>query len=85
MADITIDILFRIAFLTLSNIKVNFINQKLKWRLYTITKTLITTKQVKLIEKKEFIATASDLDDETFIMYVTFLISSNLDVEVHPS
>lgn len=44
------DITFEISFFTLNNVKVNFTNQKLIQRLYTITITLSTIKQMKLVK-----------------------------------
>lgn len=70
-------------FLTLGNVKVNFINQKLKSRSYTIVKVLSSTKQVELVRKNNFIASFLDLDDKIFIVYIAFLTSSNLSLEVY--
>ena len=47
--------------------------------MYTIAKVLPTTRQVKLIRKKEFATVAFDLEDKVFVVYVTS-ISQNLGV-----
>ncbi len=55
-------------------------------RFYTIAKVLSTIQRVELIEKKEFLAGAFDLDYETFIVHVAVLnISFNVSDKVHPS
>lgn len=43
LADISIDVVLEILFLTLSNTKVNFTDQEFKWRLCTIVKTFSIT------------------------------------------
>lgn len=63
--------------------KINFIERKLNRRLYTTVEILFITKRVKLVEKNEFIATAFDTDNKTFIIYIASLASSNLNI--HPS
>lgn len=83
MVDIKIEFVPGIFFFIISNLEVNFINEKLKWRLYTIAKIFFTTKQMKRIRKKEFAIVALDLHDETFIIYVAFLISFYLGLNVH--
>lgn len=83
MADTSIDITFRISFITLSNVKVNFTNQKLNWRLYIIVKTFPIMRQVELVKKKEFVITTLDLNNETFVVYIAFLISFNLGLEIY--
>lgn len=39
--------------------------------MYTIIEALPTTKRVELIEKKEFVTTTLNSDDETFIIYIS--------------
>lgn len=43
------------------------------WKLYTIIKTLSTIKQIKLINKKNFIKIALDENIKAFVIFVTFL------------
>lgn len=47
--------------------------------MYTIAKVFLVTKQVELIEKKEFIRAAFNPKNEVFVVYITFF-SQNLDV-----
>lgn len=48
--------------------------------LYTTIETLPITRWVKLIEKKEFIATALDSENEIFVVYVAVFTSSSSNV-----
>lgn len=78
LADISMDIAFRIFFLILNNVKVNFSDWKLRSRSYIIVKAFFTIGQVELIEKKEFIATTYDLDNNIFIVHITSFASFNI-------
>lgn len=53
-ADISIDIDFGIPFLILSNVKVKFNNQKLRWRSYIAAETLPSMKWVEFVGIKKF-------------------------------
>lgn len=46
--------------------------------MYITIKALPNSKQVKLIGKKEFIAIAFDLDNETFVVHIVFFASSDI-------
>lgn len=48
-----------------------------------IANILSSTKQIKLIRKKEFVATTFNLKDKTFIIYVISFINLNLSKEVY--
>lgn len=85
LADINIDIAFEMLFLTLSNVEVSYTNWKLKYKLYTIAKTLFTIRQINLIGKKKFEATAFNPDNKIFEVHVAFFISTNLGLEIHLS
>lgn len=50
-----------------------FIDQKLTWQSYLSIKALSTTRQVKLIDNKEFTKVALDKNVRTFVVYVAFL------------
>lgn len=73
----SIDVTFRIFFIILSNNKINFNNQEFRWRLYITSEALSITRQVELIGKKKFTATALDPENKTFAVYVTSFASSN--------
>ena len=53
--------------------------------MYTIEKALLTTKQVELVEKKEFAAVALDPGCKIFVVYVTSFksLSNNQKSNVH--
>lgn len=57
-------------------------NGNLNWRLYTIIETIINIKWVKLVKKKEFLATALDLNDETFVIYMASFISYSVNIHL---
>lgn len=71
------------SFLTPSNIKINFTNHKLNERLYITIQILLTTKPGELVRKNKFAMTAFDLDNKIFMIHITLLTSSNLNI--HPS
>ena len=75
------EVVLGMLFLTLSNADVQFVEKKLTWRSYTITKALPTTKRVELINKKEFAKTVLDENFETFVINVTSL---DLVPRIHP-
>lgn len=79
LADISMDIALSMSSLTLSNVKINFIGWHIYWQTYTVTKILLRTRQVELIEKKEF---AADSEDEVFEVHVA---SIRQDSDVHLS
>lgn len=73
-------------FLFLSNIDFQFGIRELTWRLYTIAKTLLITRQVELIDKQEFAKTTLNKNFETFVMYFAILEVSKLaKITIHSS
>lgn len=62
-------------FLTLSNIKVNFQEQKLWQKTYITQKALPTIRCGKLGEKNEFATAALDLKHKIFMIYLVLLTS----------
>ena len=68
MTDISIDIALKMSFLTLSNVEIDFVGCYIYRKTYTIAKVLLTTRQVKLIRKKEFVAVVLELEDEAFVV-----------------
>lgn len=75
---IIIDITFGILFFILSNVQIDFYNRELRWRLYISVETLQTTQRVELSRKKEFVATAHNLDNKAFKVYVAPIVSYDL-------
>lgn len=72
-AEISMNITFGIFFLTLSHVKVNFHNRQLMWRLYITIKSILTTRWVELVVKKNFVAAFFNLEDEIFVVHIAFL------------
>ncbi len=60
-------------FLTISNADVDFQAQDLQWRCYTTGNVLLTTRQVKLIGRKEFVVAALDLEYKAFVIHIAAL------------
>lgn len=79
-ADISMSIALIIPFITLSNIKLNFLDLELDWRLFTITESLSTIQRVKLVERKVFVVVALIFDKEIFVVHVAALSS---DLVIH--
>ena len=73
VANISPEVVFGMFFLILSSANVDFLDWELWWRTYTTKKALPTTKRIKLVDKKEFIAAAFDSEYETFVVYVASL------------
>ena len=69
------EVVLRIPFLTISNANIQFTQQKLTWRSYTIAKALPTTKQIEIIDRKKFAKAALDEYIEAFVVYVTSLLT----------
>ncbi len=84
MADVKPDIVLGMPFLIMSNTDVDFQAWDLQWRSYITKDILPTTRQGELIGKKEFIATALDLEYETFVVHIATLSIDSGD-KVHPS
>ena len=70
MADTKFEVMLRMIFLKISNADVLFGKGTLTWKFYTITKALLTTKQVQIVDLKEFVKAALDLDSKTFVVHV---------------
>lgn len=46
--------------------------------MYTTIEALLTTKQIKLVRNKKFATVAFNSDNETFVVYKVFLVSTNV-------
>ena len=80
MANVSLEVVLRILFLTLSDADVDFLVWEFWKRIYTIKESFSTTSHVELVGKKEFAAAALDLEYEIFVIYVASLSSILLDV-----
>ena len=69
VADTKFEVVLGMLFLKISNSNVAFGKGILTCKSYTIIKALPTTKQVQLVNPKEFVISALDMDSETFVVY----------------
>ena len=70
MADTKFEVILGMLFLKISNADVSFGKKTLMWRTYTTNEALPTTKGVQIVDPKEFVIAALDVDSETFVVYV---------------
>ena len=84
IANVSPDVVLVMLFFILSDADVGFPKGELQWRSYIIQEAFLTIKQVKLIRKKEFAATALDLGYETFVVYIAFFESLSQESDVLP-
>ena len=73
LADTNVKLILKMLFLTFSNIDIKFVEKELTQRSYTIAKVLLTTKRIKLINKKKFVKVALDEESKIFMMYIATL------------
>ena len=76
LADLSMEVVLRMPFLTLSNANIQFAQKKLTWRSYTI-------KRVEIIDRKEFTKAALDKHVEVFVVHVTSLSLNSM--SIHPA
>ena len=77
-ADVKLNIVLRMFFLTINNIDIDAQWRDLSWRSYTTRNILLITKQIKLMEKKKFIIAVFYLKYKTCIIYIAaFYINSD--------
>ena len=70
VADTKFEVILEIPFFKLSNADMSFSEGTLTWKSYTINKALSTTKQVQLVDPKEFVIVALDTDSKTFVVHM---------------
>ena len=83
MANVSPEMVFGILFLILNDANVDFLDWKLRWRTYTTQKALLTTKCIKLVEKKKFVVAAIELKYKTFVVFVTSLSPTLFNIGVY--
>ena len=76
VTNVSPEVVFGMPFLILSGLDVNYLDWELQWRTYTTKEAFLTTKRIKLVSKKEFVAVAFNSEYETYVVYVG-LVSSN--------
>ena len=70
VADTKFKVVLGMLFLKISNADVAFGEGTLTWKSYTTNKALPTTKRVQLVDPKEFVIAALDVESETFVVHV---------------
>ena len=70
VANTEFEMILGMLFLKISNANKSFDEKTLTWKLYTTNEALLTTEQVQLVDPKEFVITALDADNETFVVHV---------------
>ena len=70
MANTKFEVVLGMPFLKISNANVAFGEKTLTWKSYTTNKALPTTEQVQLVDSKEFVIAALNVDSETFVVHV---------------
>ena len=78
VANISLEVVLEMSFLSLSDTDVDFSGWKLRWRTYTTKEALLTIRHIELVGKKEFAAAALDSESETFIVHIASLSSNAL-------
>ena len=86
VVNISPKVVFGMLYLTFSNANIDFFDWKLRWKNYTTEKTLLITRYIKLVERKEFGTIVLDSEYETFVIYVISLhfISFNIQLFSRP-
>ena len=70
MADTKFKVILGMLFLKLSNADMLFGEKTLIWRTYITNKALFITKQVQIINKKNFVIAVLDTDSKTFVVHM---------------
>ena len=83
LANIGLEVVLGMLFLTFSRADVRFAKQKFVQRSYPTAEALSTTRRVEIINKKEFAVAALNADDKTFMMHITAL-SKPTTMLIHP-
>ena len=60
-------------FLTVSKVDIYFEERKLVWKTYITEETLLTTRRVEIINKKEFVVALLNTYIEIFIVHIVAL------------
>ena len=84
LANIGLEVVLGMPFLTFSKVDIQFAERKLVWRTYTAVKALPTTRRVEIIDKREFAVAALNADNKIFVVYVAALVELTT-MLIHPS
>ena len=81
MTDNKFEVVLGMRFLKISNTDVLFGERTLTWKSYTTNKVLLTSNQVQLIDPKEFVIAAFNVNSKTFVMHIA--IKKQEEMPVH--
>ena len=70
IANTKFEVILKMLFLKISNTDILFNKETLTWKSYITNKALPTTKQVQIVDPKEFIIAVLNIDSKTFIVHV---------------
>ena len=73
LANISIEVVFKMPFFIFNNANTYFNKQELIWSSYTIAETLFTTRRIKLIYKQDFAIAALNKKIKDFVVYINSL------------
>lgn len=76
MANISLEMVLRMLFLTFLDANTRFIEKDLTWRSYRAVEALLTLKRVELIDRNNFVTVAINENLETLVVYVVFIIET---------
>ena len=62
--------ILRMPFLKISNADVSFGEETLMWKIYTTNEALPITERVQIVDSKEFVIAALDVDSKTLVVHV---------------
>ena len=89
VANVSLEVVLGMFFLTLSCTDVDFLDWELRWRTYTIKEALSTTKCIEPVGKKEFVGAMLDSEHKSYIVYVgsvsSVMFPNFSSLNVHPS
>ena len=86
VANVSPEIVFGMPFLILCDADVDFLGRERRWKTYTTEEVFLTTKRVKLVDKKEFVTAALDPEHETYVVHVASFSSTSLaSFNIYPS
>ena len=81
VANISPEVALEMLFLILSSVDMDFLGWELRWKIYITKEVFLTSRCVKLVGKKEFVAAALNPEYKTFIVYVVSHSSTPLDAK----
>ena len=70
MANVSLEVVFGMLFLTLSGADIDFLGRELRWKTYSTEEAFLTTRCVELVSNKEIAAAALNPEHETYVVHV---------------